>query len=240
MRYAAGWLLFAAATAVAAAPDYAERRQRMLGTIEAQVARTAPQTGVQRLDDDVRRAMAETPRHRFVPPARRHLAYRNRPLPIGYGQTISQPYVVALMTQLLQPEPGDRVFELGTGSGYQSAVLAEIVAEIYSIEIVPALAERAGDALTAAGYDNVAVRNADGYHGWPEHAPFDGIVVTAAVDHVPPPLVEQLAPGGRLILPLGSPYANQALTVVRKTDDGEVTSRQVLPVRFVPLTRGGP
>lgn len=235
----AGLLLLTAAPA-AGEDEYAEPRRQMLEAVRALVSETARQTGVEALDEDVADALAAVPRHRFVPRDRRHAAYLNRPLPIGHGQTISQPYIVALMTQLLQPEPGDRVFELGTGSGYQAAVLAEMDAEVYSVEIVPELAERASSALAAAGDDGVAVRNADGYHGWPEHAPFDAIVVTAAADHVPPPLVDQLAPGGRLILPLGDPFGSQALTVVRKGEDGEVSSRQVLPVRFVPLTRGGP
>ena len=172
-------------------------------------------------------------RHRFVPEDIRAAAYDDRPLPIGYRQTISQPYVVAYMTQALQLAPGARVLEIGTGSGYQTAVLAELADTVYSIEIVPPLAARAAATLAELGYDNVRLREGDGYAGWPEAAPFDAIMVTAAPDHVPQPLVDQLAVGGRMIIPVGD--YRQTLTVLTRTDDS-VTEDAVLPVLFVPMT----
>jgi len=217
--------------------DFAQRRAAMVETITGLVQDTTASSGVRSLDSAVEEAFRTVPRHRFVPKGRHARAYANRPLPIGHGQTISQPYIVALMTQLLAPQPDDDMLEIGTGSGYQAAILAEIVNAVHSIEIIPELHRTAQRTLADNGYDNVITKNADGYQGWPEHAPFDGIVVTAAVDHVPPPLVKQLAPGGRLVLPLGDPFTSQVLTVVEKTEDGSVSSRQILPVRFVPLTR---
>ena len=184
-------------------------------------------------DPRVLSAMRRVPRDRFVPADQRLWAYDDRPLPIGYRQTISQPYIVAYMTQALQVTPAARVLEIGTGSGYQAAVLAELVASVYSIEIVPQLAERAADTLTELGYANVQVKQGDGYAGWPEEAPFDAIIVTAAPDHVPQPLVSQLAVGGRMIIPVGQD--RQALTVLVRTTDG-VTENTTLPVRFVPMT----
>ena len=181
--------------------------------------------------------MRAVPRHEFVPEDVRPFAYEDQPLPIGYGQTISQPFIVALMTDLLDVGPGDKVLEIGTGSGYQAAVLAPLVEEVYSVEIVPELGARAGATLEALDFANVETRVADGYYGWPEAAPFDGIVVTAAASHVPPPLVGQLKPGGRMIIPIGSAFAAQQLMVVEKQEDGTVTTRQVLPVQFVPFTR---
>ncbi|MGB5541145.1 MAG: protein-L-isoaspartate(D-aspartate) O-methyltransferase, partial [Gammaproteobacteria bacterium] len=165
-------------------------------------------------------------------------AYDNRPLSIGYGQTISQPYIVALMTDLLDVGPDATVLEVGTGSGYQAAVLSGLVASVYTIEIVPQLGERAQGVLARLGYDNVEVRIGDGYYGWEEHAPFDAIIVTAAASHVPPPLVRQLKPGGRMIIPVGSRFMVQELLLVEKTAAGEVSTRQILPVAFVPLTGG--
>ena len=188
-------------------------------------------------DPAVLDAMRRTPRHAFVPAEVRNYAYTDRPLPIGFGQTISQPFIVALMTELVDADPRDRVLEIGTGSGYQAAVLAEIAGEVYSIEIVPALGERAAETLKALGYANVETRVGDGYYGWPEHAPYDGIVVTAAASHIPPPLVAQLAPGGRMVIPIGGPFATQQLMLVEKRPDGTLTTRQLLPVSFVPLTR---
>ena len=164
-------------------------------------------------------------------------AYRDQPVPIGFGQTISQPFIVALMTDLLEVDRRDTVLEIGTGSGYHAAILAQVAGEVHSIEIVPALGERAADTLRALGYANVETRVGDGYYGWPEHAPFDGIVVTAAASHIPPPLVEQLAPGGRMVIPIGAAFATQQLMLVEKRLDGTLTTRQLLPVRFVPLTR---
>ena len=185
-------------------------------------------------DEAVLAVMERVPRHLFVPEAERFRAYADHPLPIGLRQTISQPYIVAFMTQALQVEEGDRVLEIGTGSGYQAAVLSHLAAEVYSIEILPALAEQAAERLSVLGYDNVRVRAGDGYFGWPEHAPFDGIMVTAAPDHVPPRLVEQLAPGGRLVMPVGERY--QELIRITGGEDGETTLERLLPVRFVPMT----
>ena len=189
-------------------------------------------------DPAVLEAMRRTPRHAFVPAGVRDRAYDDGPLPIGFGQTISQPFIVALMTELLGVDSRDAVLEIGTGSGYQAAVLAQVAGEVYSIEIVPALGARAAEALGALGYANVATRVGDGYYGWPEHAPYDGIMVTAAAGHIPPPLVEQLAPGGRMVIPVGGAFATQQLVLVEKQPNGTLTARQLLPVRFVPLTRG--
>ena len=187
-------------------------------------------------DEAVLRAMRAVPRHRFVPERYAPNAYEDRPLPIGYGQTISQPYIVAYMTELIRPRPGQRVLEVGAGSGYQAAVLAEIVDSVFTIEIVPELAEAVAGRFTALGYDKVTVKQADGYHGWAEHAPFDAIVVTAAAEHVPPPLIEQLKEGGWMIIPVGSPFFTQTLMLIEKKD-GEVRTRNLIPVRFVPFTR---
>jgi protein-L-isoaspartate(D-aspartate) O-methyltransferase len=184
-------------------------------------------------DPRVLEAMREVPRHRFVPLSSRNRAYLDRPLPIGLGQTISQPYIVAVMTELLHPESTDRVLEIGTGSGYQAAVVSRLVAKVYSIEIVPELAERAAKTLAELGYANVEVSSGDGYRGIPSKAPFDGILVTAAPDEIPQPLIEQLAVGGRMVIPVGDFY--QQLTVVEKTEKG-ISKRTVFPVRFVPMT----
>ncbi len=183
-------------------------------------------------------AINTVPRHELVPAPQVRYAYQNRPLPIGHGQTISQPYIVALMTDLLAPEKSDVMLEVGTGSGYQAAVLAELVAKVYSIEIIEPLARRAAADLERLRYGNVVTRLGDGYYGWPEHAPFDGIVVTAAASHVPPPLVAQLKPGGRMVIPVGSTFMTQQLLLVEKRDDGNVVTRQIAAVRFVPLTGG--
>ncbi len=189
-------------------------------------------------DPRVLEAMREVPRERFVPPYLVGSAYDDRPLPIGYGQTISQPYIVALMTQLLLPlAQGARVLEVGTGSGYQAAVLSKLGAEVYTIEIIPALAKSAEQRLRAMNYSAVHVKEGDGYYGWKEHAPYDGIVVTAASTHVPPPLIEQLKEGGRMAIPVGSVFFAQYLMLAEKKG-GKVTTRSVIPVRFVPLTGG--
>jgi protein-L-isoaspartate(D-aspartate) O-methyltransferase len=182
-------------------------------------------------------AMRDVPRHLFVPEALRDRAYENRPLPIGHEQTISQPYIVALMTDLLKVRKGDRVLEVGTGSGYQAAVLARIAGKVYTIEIVRTLAEESRERLARLGYANVEVRAGDGYGGWPEAAPFDAIMVTAGAPHVPPALIAQLKPGGRMVIPVGPASAVQSLTLVEKSADGSVRRRDVIPVRFVPLTR---
>ena len=184
-------------------------------------------------DEGVLAVMGQVPRHLFVPEGERVRAYADHPLPIGLRQTISQPYIVAYMTQALGVEEGDRVLEIGTGSGYQAAVLSLLAAEVYTIEILPELAESAGERLAGLGYDNVHVRAGDGYFGWPEHAPFDGIMVTAAPGHVPPRLVEQLAPGGRLVMPVGESY--QELVRITRGEEG-TTLERLLPVRFVPMT----
>lgn len=187
-------------------------------------------------DEPVLQAMMDVPRHEFVPERQRGSAYRNRPLPIGHGQTISQPYIVALMTDLVEPAPDDVVLEVGTGSGYQAAVLAELVDTVYSIEIVEPLAESARRTLERLDIDNVVTRLGDGYYGWEEHAPFDAIVVTAAASHVPPPLVRQLKPGGRMVIPVGGRFQTQQLLLIEKSATGELVTRQMGAVRFVPLT----
>jgi protein-L-isoaspartate(D-aspartate) O-methyltransferase len=176
------------------------------------------------------------PREAFVLPEYQHLAYRNAPLPIKAGQTISQPLIVALMTELLDPQPGDVILEVGTGSGYQAAVLAQLVKHVYSVEIVEYLAQSAAEVLQQQGYNNVTVRAGDGYAGWPEHAPFDGIIVTAAAPALPPPLLKQLKPGGKLVIPVGEPGGNQELLVVEVGANGDIARESILPVRFVPLT----
>lgn len=183
-------------------------------------------------------ALRAVPRHEFVPERYRDRAYGDHPLPIGHGQTISQPYIVAYMTEMLNLDPGAQVLEVGTGSGYQAAVLAELGCEVYTIEIFEALAESAWQRLRRLGYDGIDVRHADGHHGWSEAAPFDAIVVTAAAGYIPPALVEQLRPGGRMLIPVGSVYGVQNLILVRKGEDGEVTTRNLLPVRFVPMLEG--
>jgi len=187
-------------------------------------------------DSAVVRAMRTVPRHRFVPEELKSDAYDDGPLPIGYGQTISQPYIVALMTELLQVKRTDRVLEIGTGSGYQAAVLGEICDSVWTIEIIDELASEARSRLNRLGYDGVSVRSADGYYGWPDHGPFDAIMVTAAAEHIPPPLVSQLANNGRMVIPVGHPFFVQNLVLVEK-HNGAVTTRTILPVRFVPLTR---
>ncbi|MDD5249852.1 MAG: protein-L-isoaspartate(D-aspartate) O-methyltransferase [Rhodocyclaceae bacterium] len=211
--------------------------QAMLREIAAEVAYTHREIGKDALDARVMAAMAKVPRERFIPEPYRYRAFANGPVPIGHGQTISQPFMVALMTDLLNPRPDSTILEVGSGSGYQAAVLAEIVGHVYSIEIVGALAEAARERLQRLGYDNVTTRHGDGYHGWAEHAPFDGIVVTAAAPYIPPPLVAQLKPGARLVIPVGEPGGVQVLTLVEKAADGAVSSRNLLMVAFVPLTR---
>jgi protein-L-isoaspartate(D-aspartate) O-methyltransferase len=182
-------------------------------------------------------ALRKVPRHEFVPEQWMDAAYDDRPLPIGHGQTISQPYIVALMTELAQLTPQAKVLEVGTGSGYQTAILAEIAAEVYSIEILEPLAVSAAERLKRLGYDRVHLKHGDGYLGWPEHAPFDAIIVTAGADHVPPPLVEQLKPGGRMVIPVDEMPGQQSLLLLEKGADGKITQRSVIPVVFVPLTR---
>jgi len=222
-------------TPLAASPTVAGRSAQPLGDREGDRMRMVEEQLLARdiTDPRVVSAMRRVPRDRFVPPDQRQRAYEDRPLPIGYRQTISQPYIVAYMTQALRLTPDAKVLEVGTGSGYQAAVLAELAAAVYSIEIVPQLAERARDTLAELGYANVQVRQGDGYAGWPEQAPFDAIMVTAAPDHVPQPLVDQLALGGRLIIPVGQD--RQTLTILTRTEDG-IEQDTTLPVLFVPMT----
>jgi protein-L-isoaspartate(D-aspartate) O-methyltransferase len=231
-----GLLLGGAGASSSDTPDYALQRAQLLEEIVADVDQTARYIDKQALDPRVMEALARVPRHEFVPESERRYAYENRPLPIGYGQTISQPYIVALMTDLAEVGPQDKALEVGTGSGYQAAVLAELVGRVYSIEIIPELAAEAERRLQRLGYEGVRTRVGDGYYGWPEAAPFDLILVTAAASHVPPPLIRQLKPGGRMVIPVGGRFQVQQLMLVEKSSEDEVRTRQVLPVRFVPLT----
>ncbi|HUF55123.1 MAG TPA: protein-L-isoaspartate(D-aspartate) O-methyltransferase, partial [Thermohalobaculum sp.] len=219
-----------------AAPRAAERAE-MVETIAAHAERAPGAVEGGGIDPEVMQVMRAVPRHLFVPEGEQAAAYADRPLPIGSGQTISQPFIVALMTDLLDLEPGDKVLEIGTGSGYQAAVLSPLADEVFTIEIVPELGRRAAAALNEGGFDNVQTKLGDGYYGWPEEAPFDGIVVTAAAGSIPPPLVQQLEVGGRMVIPVGGPFSAQQLMLVEKQDEGSFTTRQLLPVRFVPFTR---
>ena len=235
-RLIAVLVLCASTISAVAADDRADERRRMVETIETYAR--LPDSGVAggTLDARVLDALRAVPRHAFVPEGVSQLAYADRPLPIGLGQTISQPYIVALMTHLLRVKPGDRVLEIGTGSGYQAAVLARLAREVYSVEIVEELGKRAAETLARLGYANVVTRIGDGYQGWEEHAPYDGIMVTAAPDHVPAALVAQLKPGARLVIPVGA--MRQDLMVIARAADGSTTSTAIIPVRFVPLVRG--
>jgi len=217
------------------ADEYAARRARMVAEVDAMYAETQGDTGLRSMSPAVRTALGKVERHRLVPTAQQDLAYQNRPLPIGNGQTISQPYIVALSTDLINPVSTDVVLEIGTGSGYQAAVLAETVKQVYSVELIESLGRQAAERLAALGHRNVEVRIGDGYAGWPEKAPFDAIVVTAAAPGVPPALVAQLKPGARMVIPVGSEGVVQYLKVLTKRADGGVDEREVLPVRFVPL-----
>jgi protein-L-isoaspartate(D-aspartate) O-methyltransferase len=221
---------------IAKAADQEAQRRKMIAEIADMAARTSGYTGIKAFDERIISALREVPRHEFVPQEQKHAAYRNHPLPIGHGQTISQPFIVALMSQLLAADKTGNVLEVGTGSGYQAAVLCELFDQVYSIEIVPELGRMAKATLDRLGYTNIQTKIGDGYKGWPQHAPFDGILVTAAPNHIPKPLVDQLKPGGRMVIPVGD--FSQDLLVVTKQDDGASLSRTVLPVRFVPLVRG--
>ena len=216
--------------------QFKEARSRMVRAIESTVRETSFYIDRKTLDPRVMSVMGRVERHRFVPPSEQSRAYANQPLPIGHGQTISQSYIVALMTDLLSVAPGDKVLEIGTGSGYQAAVLAEMGAEVFTIEIIEPLARQAAARLSELGYDLVRTRAGDGYYGWEQEAPFDAIVVTAAADHIPPPLIRQLKPGGVMVIPVGSRFLVQQLVLVEKDSEGGLTTRQILPVRFVPLT----
>jgi protein-L-isoaspartate(D-aspartate) O-methyltransferase len=208
----------------------------MIRVIELEVDYTRDYIGREQLDEGVMQAMRDVPRHEFVPEESRSMAYANGPIPIGYGQTISQPYIVALMTDLLEPQAEHVILEVGTGSGYQAAVLSRLVKKVYSIEDIEPLVAPAQQRLKQLGYDNIEVRHGDGYFGLPEHAPYDGIIVTCGAPHVPQPLVEQLKPGGRLVIPVGHELFGQILLLVEKQPNGEVIQRKILDVAFVPLT----
>ena len=210
--------------------------EAMLHDIEAEANYACRMTGRSTLDDHVLDAMSRVPRQRFVRKNFRSHAYDNSPLPIGKGQTISQPFIVALMTDLVAPKRDDKVLEVGTGSGYQTAVLAEMVDQLYTIEIIPKLAERSQRLLDKQGYSNINYRIGNGYFGWPEEAPFDAIMVTAAAEEIPQPLIDQLAPGGRLVLPVGKRHYAQDLMLLQKDQSGQVHTSNLLPVSFVPLT----
>jgi protein-L-isoaspartate(D-aspartate) O-methyltransferase len=212
------------------------QRNRMVEEIAALARDAGAETGRAALSPRVMAAVRKVPRHEFVPLAQRPGAYANRPLPIGHGQTISQPYIVALMSDLMDIRPGDRVLEIGTGSGYQAAILAELAGSVYSVEIVEPLGREAEARLERLGYRNVMTRIGDGFRGWAEQAPFDSIMVTAAPREVPQPLIDQLKPGGRLVVPVGGQAAGQSLLLIEKRADGTVARRNVLAVRFVPLT----
>jgi protein-L-isoaspartate(D-aspartate) O-methyltransferase len=220
------------------AQDFAAQRARMVSEVEAMYAETRRETGLAAMSPPVRQSLGAVERHRLVPPGEVSRAYRNHPLPIGSGQTISQPYIVALSTDLLSPKGSDVILEVGTGSGYQAAVLAEIVSKVYSIELIADLGNTARQRLQELGYKNVEVRIGDGYAGWPEKAPFDGIVVTAAAPRVPKALVDQLKTGGRLVIPVGGEGEMQYLKLLTKRADGGVDEKRVLAVRFVPLVPG--
>ncbi|WP_224482853.1 protein-L-isoaspartate(D-aspartate) O-methyltransferase [Robertkochia aurantiaca] len=208
--------------------DYAAERNEM---VEEQIRNR----GI--ADKDILRAMKTVERHKLVPPEQRRFAYDDRPLPIGHGQTISQPYIVAFMTDVIDPRSDMKVLEVGTGSGYQAAVLAEIVSHVYTIEIIEPLAKKASDNLRELGYDNITVKHADGYFGWKEHAPFDAIIVTAAASYIPPELFAQLRDDGKMIIPVGANFAPQQLVLVTKRKNGKMKTKNLMPVRFVPFTR---
>ena len=214
-----------------------EGMRRMLDDIRADISYTQPLTGKAAFSEAVMEAMAAVPREQFVPDDLRHSAFNDGPLPIGYGQTISQPFIVALMTELLQLTPQDKVLEIGTGSGYQTPVLSRLCQSVYSMDIVSELVDAAANRLHKLGYGNVNVRAGNGYHGWPEHAPYDGIMVTAAAPYIPDHLIEQLKPGGKLVIPVGQQFMAQQLICIDKHPDGSVHQHSVLRVSFVPLVR---
>ena len=232
----AALILGSLAVSATAKDDRASERYRMVDAVQRMALSLEHHPGSVGFGPRVVVALRSVPRHEFVSPELSDLAYANRPLPIGHGQTISQPYMVALMTDLLQLQGSDRVFEIGTGSGYQTAVLSLLARDIFTVEIIAELGKTAALTLSRLGYANVTTRIGDGYQGWEEHAPYDAIIVTAAPDHVPPPLITQLKPGGRLVIPVGEMF--QELMVIAKALDGATTSTRIIPVRFVPLTRG--
>jgi protein-L-isoaspartate(D-aspartate) O-methyltransferase len=230
-------ILFGCAGASVPDDEYTRLHQKLIEEIRAQAAVPAAGAPGGRISEAVLSAMRAVPRHEFVPKPYRHLAYRDRALPIGHGQTISQPYIVALMTDLAKVAAGSVVLEVGTGSGYQAAVLSRLVGRVYTVEIVEALAGRAAKVLVRLGYQNVTVRAGDGYKGWPEFAPFDAIIVTAAAPKIPPPLLQQLKSGGRLVMPVGGQTQVQSLMLIEKGRDGRIVRKSIISVRFVPLTR---
>jgi protein-L-isoaspartate(D-aspartate) O-methyltransferase len=225
-------------TGTALAQEHAAARARMVAEVDAMYTETRSETGLAAMSPRVRAAMAKVDRHRLVPDALAAAAYRNHPLPIGQGQTISQPYIVALSADLVAPQLHHSVLEVGTGSGYQAAVLAEVVRQVYSIELLEPLGLAAASRLAVMGYANIEVKIGDGYLGWPDKAPFDAIVVTAAAPRIPQALVDQLKPGGRMAIPVGPDGGIQHLMLVEKRADGTINERRVLPVRFVPLVPG--
>ena len=231
-------LAILACQVVLARDDYEFLRQRMVQEIVVMTTDTRFETGRTALDERVLAAMRKVERHKFVPPSEVVNAYQNRPLPIGYGQTISQPYIVAIMTDLMRVERNHTVLEIGTGSGYQAAILAELAKAVYTIEIIEPLGKQAQERLQNLGYRNVQTKVGDGYYGWEQYAPFDSIIVTATASHIPPPLIKQLKPGGRMLIPVGAQFLTQYLMLVEKNPDGTVSSKQILPVSFVPLTGG--
>jgi protein-L-isoaspartate(D-aspartate) O-methyltransferase len=231
-----GVMVTMSVTKTFAEDDYQEKRQQMLAEVKQMVALTKSYTGKAALDKRVEQAMLAVPRHKFVPPDSRAFAYENTALPISHRQTISQPYIVALMTELAAVTSESVVLEVGTGSGYQAAILSELASHVYSIEIVEPLGLQAKSLLQDLAYDNVTVKIGDGYHGWPEHAPFDAILVTAAAEHIPEQLIQQLKPGGRLVIPVGKQGQTQSLRVLTKDANGKIKQRDILSVAFVPLT----
>lgn len=215
---------------------FGKERKKLIEVIKQEVKDTKVYLKREKLKKSTLDALETVPRHRFVPFISRVYAYRNRPLPIGHGQTISQPYIVAIMTDLLDLEPDDKVLEIGTGSGYQAAVLSHIVKDVYSMEIIEPLGLKAKELFEKLGYENIRTSIADGYYGWEEHAPYDAIIVTAAAGHIPPPLLDQLKPGGRMIVPVGGLMFTQQLILITKDKEGSFSIRQIMPVAFVPLT----
>ncbi|MDO9424755.1 MAG: protein-L-isoaspartate(D-aspartate) O-methyltransferase [Methylobacter sp.] len=231
-----GIILLLFSSHVIAEDSFRQQRHALVDIIKAGVLTTRDYLNQESLDEPVLDALRKVPRHEFVRDAERPYAYQNRPLPIGHGQTISQPYIVAIMTDLLKLKKTDRALEVGTGSGYQAAILAELVDSVYTIEIIEPLAKQAAENLKRTGYDAVHTRTGDGYYGWETAAPFDAIVVTAVASHIPPPLIKQLKPGGRMIIPVGARFMTQYLVLVTKDANEKVTTHQILPVSFVPLT----
>jgi len=235
MRWVLCSLMLFAVVAQGDEADYADLRAELVAEVES-YARMAWDTDKNTLSDSVMKSLSTVERHEFVPQSQKRYAYEDRPLPIGHGQTISQPYIVALMTDLISPEDSDVVLEIGTGSGYQAAILAELVEHVYTIEIIEPLFNSATTRLDRLGYDNVTTRLGDGYFGWEQHGPFDAIVVTAAASHVPPPLIQQLKPGARMVIPVGGRFMTQQLLLIEKTEQGDIITKQIAAVRFVPLT----